>query len=116
MLGVAKTSANLERAKLQQQIAEEARRKQPERAARQARARVWAAMADQRDRDRRKGTGNPPKKVRKDPAVARADDENKDEDDEDLEVVMERGKCKRVTKSFILTNTNYSRVQYYQSG
>ena len=56
-------------------------------------------MADQWDSDRRKGTGNPPKKARKDPAVARVDDKNEDEDDEDLEVVMERGKRKRVTKS-----------------
>ena len=82
MLGIAKTLAQLERAK---------------RAARQARARVWAEMAAQREKDKKKGMGNPPKKPRKDPVMARVDDE--DEEEDDLKEVLEKGKHKRTTKS-----------------
>ena len=69
-------------------------------------------MADQRERDRKKDIGNPPKKPRKDRAVTRADDDDDDdEDEEDLEVVMEKGKCKRATKSLysqMLTMARYA--------
>ena len=40
---------------------------------------------------------NPPKKVRKDPAVARVVDD--DDDEEDLEEVLEKGKHKQATPS-----------------
>ena len=77
------------RAKLQQQIAEETQRKQCGQAARQARARVRAAMATQCEKDKKKGTENLPKKPRKDPAVAGVDDD--DDKEEDLEEVLEKG-------------------------
>ena len=92
MLGVAKTSAEIECAKLQQQIAKEAQRQEHEPAARQARARIQAVIAAQHEKDKKKGMGNPPKKPRKDPAVAGVDDE--EEEEEDLEEVLEKGKHK----------------------
>ena len=111
MLGIAKMLATLERVKLQQQIVEEAKRQQQEWLARQARARVRAAMADQQEKNRKKGTGNVPKKPRKDLTVARADDDNNKEEEEDLEVVMEKGKRKRATNSLysqIPTTSGYA--------
>ena len=44
-------------------------------------------------RTRRRVWGNPPKKPRKDPAVAGVDNEDNDEE-EDLEEVLEKGKHK----------------------
>ena len=100
LLSIAKTSAQLEHAKHQQQIAAEAQKQQWEWATRQARARVWAAMAAQREKDKqKKGTEDPPKKARKDPAVAGVDDEDADDEEEDLEEVLEKGKCKQTIKS-----------------
>ena len=95
MLGIVKMSAQLEHAKLQQQIVEETQKQQREQAAREARARVWAEMVAQHDKNKKKELENPPKKARKDPAVA-TDDDN-DDDKEDLEEVLEKGKHKRAT-------------------
>ena len=71
MLSIAKTSAQLECTKLRQHIAAEFQKQQREQAARQARTRVWAAMAAQHEKDKKKkGTENPQKKARKDPVIS----------------------------------------------
>ena len=63
-------------------------------------------MAAQCDKNKKKDTENPPKKVRKDPAVARVDDD--DDDEEDLEEVLEKGKCKRTTPSLYKQLPSYN--------
>ena len=83
MLSIAKTSGELERIKLQQQIAEE---QQKQRLARAAWAQLRTAMATQRDKNRKQGkqmVPKMPKKLKKDPTLMSEKDD--DDDDEDLE-------------------------------
>ena len=68
-------------------------------------------MAAQCDKNKKKDMENPPKKVRKDPAVARDQDDDDDDDEEDLEEVLEKGKRKWATKSLykqLLTTGEYA--------